>query len=107
MSARWHLVGVDTGEDEAITLDTVPIRGAVVYRVGAEEVAPGTAVYYVTDGDVRVPAQSERHAWRLAEAMTLVELAEFGSHGWLHASRAFVIALTRWLNAADLRTRLL
>ena len=94
---------VDTGEDEEVTLDTAPMRIAARYRAAAEEVAPGTVVYFATDGDLRVPAKSEEHAAALAVALTFVELHFFGTAGWISWVRRRLLGFMRRLNAADRR----
>lgn len=96
----------DTGEDEEITLDTVRIRGAALYTVEHEQLAPETVVYFATDGyEARIPAQSLAQAQALADVATLVELEFFGSSGWLSVARRAVLRLVRWLNSRDVRTR--
>lgn len=94
----------DTGEDNEVTLDTTPIRGAAMYWSGSELVAPDTIIHFASDGDVRVPAQSEDHARDLATAISMVELEHFGSTGWLSRARRLTIRLMKWLNDRDPRT---
>ena len=92
----------DTGEDDEVTLDTLPICGAACYVVGHDEVAPGTLVHYATDGDARVPAQSIAHAQALADMLTCAALEyAAGAHGWRSVARRIVMAAMRWLNRTD------